>query len=107
MNVVVVATVRPRPEHHAAVLAAFREAVPSVHDENGCLLYALHEKDDRLVIVEQWESQEALDVHSGGRVLQALGQKVAGTLAGDPEVVVLAPVPVGDAGKGRVRPEGG
>lgn len=106
MNVVVVATIRAQPEHHAAVLAAFRDAVPAVHVEDGCLLYALHERDDRLVVVEQWESQEALDAHSGGPAIEALGARISDLLAEAPDVVVLTPVPAGDEDRGRVRPEG-
>ena len=63
MSVVVVAHIRPLPEHLDAVREAFLEILPAVHEEPGCELYALHEADGVLVMVEKWESQEALDVH--------------------------------------------
>jgi quinol monooxygenase YgiN len=41
--VVVVATIRPLPEHRAEMIAAFEKAIAAVHaDDAGCLLYALH-----------------------------------------------------------------
>lgn len=103
MAVVVVATITPLPEHHADVLAAFRDAVPAVHAEDGCLLYALHERDGRIVMVEQWASQDALDEHLGAAALQRLGPQIKGRLAGEVDIVVLDPVPSGADDKGRLR----
>ena len=102
MSVVVVATITPKPGEHEAVRAALLEAVPLVHAEDGCELYALHEKDDRLVMVEQWSSAEVLAVHSGGAALAALGPRLAGRVTAAPDVVVLAAVPAGDPAKGVV-----
>ena len=62
MSVTVVATVRPVPEHRDEVIAAFTEVIPAVHAEEGCELYALHEGDDRLVMIEKWTSADALRV---------------------------------------------
>ena len=42
MSVVVVATVTPLPEHVDAVRQALLAAVPQVHAEPGCELYAMH-----------------------------------------------------------------
>jgi quinol monooxygenase YgiN len=103
MPVVVVATIRPLPEHRDAVIAAFTEAIPLVHAEPGCLLYALTQADDRLVMIEQWESEEALAVHSAAPAVTKARAANEGKLAGDPEVLVLRPVPAGDPAKGQVR----
>ncbi|MGH3410466.1 MAG: putative quinol monooxygenase [Streptosporangiaceae bacterium] len=67
MSVVVVATIRPLPEHRDEVIAAFTETIAQVHAEGGCELYALQQADDRLIMVEKWTSREALGVHSRGR----------------------------------------
>jgi len=53
VSVVVVATIIPLPEHRDAVIAAFTETIPEVHKEDGCELYALHQNDDRLIMVEK------------------------------------------------------
>ncbi len=103
MPIVVVATIRPLPEHRDAVIAAFVNEIPAVHQEAGCQLYALTEMADRLVMVEQWESREALEAHSTGEALQRLGVANAGKMAEPSEVLVLNPVPAGEPARGQVR----
>jgi quinol monooxygenase YgiN len=102
MPVVVVATILPLPEHRAAVIDAIKQTIEQVHAEDGCELYSLNEAPDRLVMVEKWASQQALDAHAKGPNLAALGPKLAGKVTGAPEVVVLQPVPAGDPAKGAV-----
>jgi len=102
VSVVVVATITPKPEHLDEVIAAMKKAVPMVHEEDGCELYALHASPDRLVIIEKWASQEALAVHRTAPALAALGPALAGKMAGRTEVVVLEPLPAGDPAKGQV-----
>src|ERR1700734_2461994 len=100
MSVVVVATIRPLPEHRDEVIAAFKDVVGLVHAEDGCELYSLNEAPDRLIMIEKWASPEALAVHSKGANLAALNPKLRGKVAGAPEVIVLQQVPAGDAAKG-------
>jgi quinol monooxygenase YgiN len=100
MSVVVVATIVPLPEHRDAVIAAFKEAIERVHDEDGCELYSLNEAPDRLIMIEKWASAEALANHSRGVNLAALNPKLAGKVAAAPEVIVLQQVPAGDPVKG-------
>jgi quinol monooxygenase YgiN len=102
MSVVVVATILPVPEHRAAVIEAMKETVEQVHAEDGCELYSLNEAPDRLIMVEKWASQQALDAHSSGPNLAALGPKLAGKVTAAPEVIVLQPVPAGDPARGAV-----
>ena len=102
VSVVVVATIIPLPEHRDAVIAAFTETIPEVHKEDGCELYALHQNDDRLIMVEKWASGEALRTHSKGAALAAMGPKIAGKVTGAPDVVVLHPVQAGDEAKGQL-----
>ena len=102
MSVVVVATIVPLAEHRDEVIAAFKETIEQVHGEDGCELYALHQADDRLVMIERWTSQEALDTHSKAAALAALNPKLAGKVAGPAEVVVLHAVPAGDPVKGQL-----
>jgi quinol monooxygenase YgiN len=103
MSVIVVATLWPVPERRAEVLDILREAIPEVHAEDGCELYALNENDDRLVYVEQWASAAALDVHSKGAALAKVNPKLQGLLSRATDVQVLRPVPAGDPVKGVVR----
>lgn len=100
MSVVVVATIVPLAEHRDEVIAAFKETIKQVHDEDGCELYALHEASDRLIMIEKWASRDALRVHSTSPALTAMGPKLAGKVAGPPEIIVLNQLPAGDLAKG-------
>ncbi len=102
MSVVVVATITPLPEHRDEVIAAFTATIAQVHAEDGCELYALHQAPDRLIMVEKWASRDALGIHSKGAALAALNPQLAGKVTGRPEVIVLDPVPAGDAAKGQL-----
>jgi quinol monooxygenase YgiN len=102
VSVVVVATIIPLPEHRDEVIAALTETVAKVHEEEGCELYALHQADDRLVMVEKWVSPAALRTHSRGAALAALNPRLAGKITGPAEVIVLQAVPAGDPAKGRL-----
>ncbi|MCF6506122.1 antibiotic biosynthesis monooxygenase [Blastococcus sp. MG754426] len=100
MSVVVVATITPKPEAVDAVREAILAAVPQVHAEPGCELYALHEGDGVFVMVERWESPEALRTHGKAEALSTLGAALAGKLAAPLDVRRLTPVPAGEPGKG-------
>ena len=102
MSVVVVATVVPLPEHRDEAIAAYTETIPKVHAEDGCELYALHQAEDRLMMIEKWASRETLGAHSQGAALAALRSQLAGKLAGPAEVIVLEAVPAGDPDQGQL-----
>jgi quinol monooxygenase YgiN len=102
MSVVVVATIMPLPEHKDAVIAAFKETIAQVHGEAGCELYALNEAPDRLIMIEKWASAEALRTHGQSPAMAALNPKLAGKLAGRPEIIALTQIPAGDPDKGVV-----
>ena len=87
--VVVVAAIRPLPEHRAEVIADVH-----AHDD-GCLLYALHERDDPQVMIEKWASAAALAGHSRGAALAELNQALTGRLEGALDVQILQPHPAG------------
>jgi quinol monooxygenase YgiN len=101
MSIVVVASIYPRPECRAEVIEIFEQTIAKVHaDDQGCEVYALHEGDDRLVMIEKWASAGDLAVHSGGEALAALRTRLAGKLQGDLEVHRLHPHPAGTPGQG-------
>ena len=100
MSVVVVATITPSEGNYDEVRQILLDAIPQVHQEAGCELYALHEDGERFVMIERWESAEALDTHSNGEVLRNAGRAMAGKLAGKLDVRSLSAVPAGDPTKG-------
>jgi quinol monooxygenase YgiN len=100
VSVVVVATITPKADQVDAVRDALLAAVPKVHAEPGCELYAVHEGDGQFVMVERWETPEALKVHGRAEALTTLGGQLAGKLAAPVEMRRVAPLPAGDAAKG-------
>ena len=101
MPVIVVATIRPLPEYRDEVTSALEAAVPEVHGEDGCEMYALHRNDDRLVMIERWASPATVQTHSTGSAAQRnLNVALKGKLQAPLAVVVLDPVPAGLAAKG-------
>ncbi|HEY6664335.1 MAG TPA: antibiotic biosynthesis monooxygenase [Propionibacteriaceae bacterium] len=73
-----------------------------VHDEPGVELYALLEGPDRLVMIEKYESEQALSEHSNGAALADLLSALDGKLSKDLDVQVLVPHPTGNAQKGEM-----
>jgi quinol monooxygenase YgiN len=97
--VVVVATLHAAPGRQQDVIDALLAGIAPVHDEPGCELYALHAgPDDTVVIVEKWESAEALDAHAAGHAVAANDARLEGLLGGDTSVVRLAPASHGSRG---------
>jgi quinol monooxygenase YgiN len=100
VSVVVVATITPSEGHHDEVRQILLDTIPLVHDEPGCELYSLHEEGERFVMIEKWESAEALKTHSSAEALANAGRAMAGKLAGKLDVRTLSAVSAGDPAKG-------
>jgi quinol monooxygenase YgiN len=101
MAVVIVATIRPVPDRRAEVIAVMEAVIARVHaEDDGCLLYALHEGPDRLVMIEKWASDEAIASHVRGPGLVELREKLDGLVEGPMDVQTLQPHPAGTAGQG-------
>lgn len=99
----VVAVFHPLAGHRDAVISALETAIPLVHDEPGCELYAITEADDgRIVMVEKWSSAEQLDAHAEGEPVAELVAALDGHLAQPVELTRLIPLPIGDAVKGEL-----
>lgn len=103
MSLVVVATMFPKPEFRADVLAALDEVIGRVHSEDaGCLKYSLNEGPDRLVMIEKWASQDDLQAHSASPAFQALTAALDGKLAAEMDVQILQPHPAGTTEQGQI-----
>lgn len=103
MSVLVVATITPREGQLQKVLDALAVSIPLVHDEPGCELYAAHTDGKVVIMVERWETQDALDVHSHGKNLKTFGELAGSALVGAPAVTVLENVPFGQEKKGTIQ----
>ena len=103
MSVVVVAVLTPKPGRLAELIAALEAVTPKVHKENGCELYAVHSNDTACVMVEQWSSQETLDAHASGDVMEELQRLWSSSLAEPFEAWTVENIPLGDAALGSIR----
>ncbi len=103
--VTVVAVLTAKPGMGDRVVEGFRQIIPLVHEEQGCLRYALHQQQgagDTIVMVEQWASVAELDAHGAGAALIRLNELNRGLLAAPAVVHRLDAVPAGDPDKGAV-----
>jgi quinol monooxygenase YgiN len=99
----VIATIHTKPGQREALLAAFRDLVPQVRAEQGCIEYdtaidlatpikgAAAVRNDALTVVEQWESVSALEDHLAAPHMLKHRERVKDIVAGV-EIRVLQPV---------------
>ncbi|MCT4613565.1 MAG: antibiotic biosynthesis monooxygenase [Marinifilaceae bacterium] len=64
----IIVTVKSKPikNHKEDFIREFKNIMPIVHKEKGCIEYEIHENkstEDELFIFEKWESQHDLDKH--------------------------------------------
>ncbi|MFC7304543.1 putative quinol monooxygenase [Streptomyces monticola] len=103
MSYVVIATMIAKPGQEDLVEKTLREAAAEVHAEPGCARWALHRRTGsagHFVMVEKWESKEALAAHGKAPALAGIGRVLKDALEGPADVVVYDALPAGDAGKG-------
>ncbi len=103
-EIVVIATAQAKPGHEEEVRAALTGLVEATHEEEGCILYALHrgiENPAQMAIVERWTSQAALDEHFTRPHMAALEQVVE-LLDAPPSIVAYEAVPEGREEKSRL-----
>ncbi|WAC66876.1 antibiotic biosynthesis monooxygenase [Agrococcus sp. SL85] len=100
---VVIAVFRPAEGAREQVLAALERAIPRVHEEAGCNLYAIQEAPGGVIwMVEHWDSAALLDAHGAGEPVADLNAALDGLLVAPVEVIRLTPIPIGDPHKGAV-----
>lgn len=101
MSVTVTARFEAHKGHEQNLVDALRESIPAVHDEPGCLLYALHTAENgSVVLIEKWESEELLERHLSGAPVAALVDRIGPHITESPDVVRLKAVPAGTDGQG-------
>jgi quinol monooxygenase YgiN len=89
----VVAVITAKPGKRAEILAAFHANVRNVHAEKGCIEYGaaidadpalpFQKKwgDDTFLVIEKWESMEALKAHAAAPHMAAYGAKTRDLIA--------------------------
>lgn len=97
MSIVVTAVFTPKAGTFEQLVAALAPAIAEVHEEPGCLLYAIHEAPNgQVIMIESWESAELLDAHGGGDAVKGLNAALEGLLECPVEVTRLVPIPAGN-----------
>lgn len=97
MSIVVTAVFTPKAGAFERLVAALAPAIAEVHQEVGCLLYAIHEAPNgQVIMIESWESAELLDAHDEGDAVKRLNAALVGLLEGPVEVTRLVPLPAGN-----------
>jgi quinol monooxygenase YgiN len=99
----VIAVITAKPGKRAEVLQHFRANVPNVHKEKGCIEYgaavdaenalAFQTKwgTETFLVVEKWESMEALKAHAAAPHMAAYGAKTKELIASR-VIHILSPV---------------
>jgi quinol monooxygenase YgiN len=76
----VIANIKAKPEHAAAVLDVLLGYIQPTRAEDGCLVYDLFQNladPTQFTFVEEWSDQAALEAHSRSPHLTAGRQKLA------------------------------
>ena len=103
MSIVVTAVFTPEEGAFDQVVEALRPAIAEVHEEPGCLLYAIHEAPNGdIVMIEKWESVELLDAHGAGVAVERLNGSLDGLLKKPVEVTRLTAIPAGTSAQGEL-----
>jgi quinol monooxygenase YgiN len=80
---------------------ALVEAIPAVHAEDGCELYAIHDgPDDQIWMLEKWTSVDLLDAHGSGTAVARLQDLTRGLTSGPVQVTRMHPIPAGTPEQG-------
>jgi len=89
----VIAVITARPGRREAILQAFRANVPAVRAEKGCIEYgAAVDADnalpfqtkwgpDSFLVIEKWETMDALKAHAAAPHMAAYGAKTKEVIA--------------------------
>ena len=89
----VIALITAKPGKREEILTAFRANMPAVHAEQGCIEYGpatdaagvggFQTKfgDDTFVVIEKWESLDALKAHAASPHMAAYGAKTRDMIA--------------------------
>ena len=102
-TVVVVAVFTAAPGKLDALRTALVEAIPAVHAEAGCELYAIHDApDDQIYMLEKWSSADLLDAHGDGPAVARLQELTAGLTEGPVQVLRMTPIPAGTSEQGQL-----
>lgn len=89
----VIAVIKAKPGQRNSVLAAFKDNMPAVHAEQGCIEYrpVIDAENagpiqtdigaDAFMVIEKWETMDDLAAHAGSAHMAAYAGKVKSMIA--------------------------
>ena len=95
MEVRLVVTIAAVPGKGLELAQAFSRRAVDTRKEDGCNQFEAFvsaDDPDRVVILERWRDQAALDAHRAAPHFKELGRKLGDYLAGRPDVQVMQEV---------------
>jgi quinol monooxygenase YgiN len=96
-EITVIVALKLSPEHRDEALSEVGEALQRTANDDGCRSLRLHHDpadDDRIVLIEEWQSQELFEQHMALPHMTRLAERGPTLFAGPPDVQVLYPAPV-------------
>jgi quinol monooxygenase YgiN len=102
-EVIVVVILQAKPGAGPTLQQLMAAGAQATHQEAGCLTYALHttnDEPDRVVLVERWIDQTALDAHMQQPYLRSLFATLEDVLMAPPMAALCSALPAGDPVKG-------
>ncbi len=109
-EIVVVGSFTARPGREREAADAFVALMEPTHQEDGCILYALHQGADdprRLAFVERWSSREALEAHLASPHIQEVLARAEELFSDGGDIVVYEARPGGETKKGSIAAHAG
>src|SRR5690349_25146564 len=101
MPVVVTAVFHPAEGQKEGLVKALQATIPAVHEEDGCLLYAIHDAaDGTITMIEKWTSSELLEAHAKGPAVAALDAAVDPLIDSPTTVTTMTPINAGTDAQG-------
>src|SRR4051794_12788608 len=95
-QVVVVATMKVRPDRREEVRAALLRQVTRVHaEESGAQRFAAHETEDGFVLIEKWDNADSLQKHASGAALAEYRRVLDPALSEPLAIRLLKALPAG------------
>ena len=102
-EVVVVASMKVRPDSRDHVRAALMRQVVRVHaEEPGAQLFAAHETSDGFVLIEKWDTPASLAAHVAGGAIAEYRRVLDPALVEPFQAQTMSALPAGDPTKGAV-----
>ena len=96
MSVVVTAVFHPDEGKKEQLASALQATIPAVHEEKGCILYAIHDAaDGTITMIEKSTSPELLETHAKGPAVAALDAAVGPLIESATTVTTMTPIDAG------------